>query len=43
MSVLHVEFGAVFRPLRHETEIHPVPSGQEQDVFIVIAQRPDHA
>ncbi|PKO73315.1 MAG: SAM-dependent methyltransferase [Betaproteobacteria bacterium HGW-Betaproteobacteria-17] len=30
-EALHAEFGAPFRLLRHETEIHHTPSGQEQE------------
>lgn len=30
-DALHAEFGASFRLLQHETEIHPTPSGQEQE------------
>jgi len=30
-DALHAEFGAPFRLLRHETEIHHTPSGQEQE------------
>jgi hypothetical protein len=30
-DALHAEFGAPFRLLGHETEIHHTPSGQEQE------------
>jgi 2-polyprenyl-3-methyl-5-hydroxy-6-metoxy-1,4-benzoquinol methylase len=30
-DALHAEFGAPFRLLRHETEIHHTPTGQEQE------------
>ena len=30
-DALHAQFGAPFRLLRHETEIHHTPSGQEQE------------
>ena len=30
-DTLHAEFGVPFRLLRHETEIHHTPSGQEQE------------
>jgi 2-polyprenyl-3-methyl-5-hydroxy-6-metoxy-1,4-benzoquinol methylase len=30
-EALHAEFGAPFRLLRHETEIHHTPTGQEQE------------
>lgn len=30
-DALHAEFGVPFRLLRHETEIHHTPSGQEQE------------
>lgn len=30
-AALHAEFGGPFRLLRHETEIHHTPSGQEQE------------
>lgn len=30
-DALHAEFGAPFRPLGHETEIHQTPAGKEQE------------
>jgi SAM-dependent methyltransferase len=38
-DALHAEFGAPFRLLRHETEIHHTPSGQEQEFVYCYCRR----
>ncbi|MHB0916746.1 MAG: class I SAM-dependent methyltransferase [Thiobacillus sp.] len=38
-EALHAEFGAPFRLLRHETEIHHTPSGQEQEFVYCYCRR----
>jgi SAM-dependent methyltransferase len=38
-EALHAEFGAPFRLLRHETEIHQTPSGQEQEFVYCYCRR----
>jgi len=38
-DALHAEFGAPFRLLRHETEIHHTPTGQEQEYVYCYCRR----
>ncbi|HQS83165.1 MAG TPA: class I SAM-dependent methyltransferase [Thiobacillus sp.] len=38
-DALHAEFGAPFRLLRYETEIHHTPSGQEQEFVYCYCRR----
>jgi len=38
-DALHAEFGAPFRLLRHETEIHPTPAGKEQEFVYCYCRR----
>jgi len=38
-DALHAEFGAPFRLLRHETEIHYTPTGQEQEYVYCYCRR----
>jgi SAM-dependent methyltransferase len=38
-EALHAEFGAPFRLLRHETEIHHTPTGQEQEFVYCYCRR----
>ena len=38
-EALHAEFGAPFRPLGHQTEIHRTPTGQEQEFVYCYCRR----